>query len=204
MQNKYGEETKFKYVRSSVMEVKGGFSGGSFATILNLFETFPVQELLASSKPFALSPIGPPANPTIQNSVLFDERLGGWIGPWIMGSTNAAVVRRTYGLLGGKWGDKFSYKEYATYGNWLISHSARLGLAIMPLFLALSPFRWLLRKVAPAAGEGPTKEAMDTGKFTMKIVANTDEDTPKSGSITIYTNQDAAYLLTGITYIWIH
>jgi len=181
------------------MEVKGTFSGGSIATSLNLIETYPVKELVASYNRFVLSPIGPPANSIVQNSVLFDERLGGWLGPWFMSNTNSAVVDRTYGLLGGKWGDKFSYKEYATYGSWLISHSARLGLAILPLFLTLPFFRWLLRKIAPAAGEGPTEEAMDTGKFTMKIVADTDEDTPKSGSITVSTNKDAGYLLTGIT-----
>lgn len=180
------------------MEIKGGFSGGSIATSLNLIETFPVKELIATYKPFALSPIGGPANYTNQDPVLYDERLGGWIGPWFMSTTNAAVVCRTYGLLGGRWGDKFSYKEYLTYGSWFMSHAARLGLAIAPLFLTLSPFRWLLRKLTPGPGEGPTEEAMNTGKFTMKIVAETDEEFPKSGSVTLSTNQDVAYLLTGI------
>src|SRR5271167_2117493 len=88
LQSKY-ESVKIKNVKSAVMELKGGVSGGSIATSLCLIETFPIKDLIAAYKPFGLSP-KKPANYSGQNPVLYDERLGGWIGPWIMGETNAA------------------------------------------------------------------------------------------------------------------
>jgi short subunit dehydrogenase-like uncharacterized protein len=128
---------------------------------------------------------------------LYDERLGGWIGPWVMGETNAAVVCRTYGLLDGRWGDTFSYNEHYNYGGWFTSHAMRFALRVGGACLTLAPFRWLFKKVLPSAGEGPTEEALKNGAFTMKIIAETDEGEPKTGSITISSTQDAAYLLTG-------
>jgi hypothetical protein len=149
-------------------------------------------------KPFGLSPIGPPPHSIKQSSVLFDERLGGWLGPWLMGATNQAVVGRTYGLLGGSWGNKFSYKEYMNYGNWYKSYGGMIGISAGGAWLSVSPFRWLSRKFVPVSGSGPTKEALDNAKFRLKIVADTDEEKPRSGSITISGDHDPAYLLTGM------
>jgi len=196
LQKKYGT---VNMVRSSVMEVKGELSGGSVSTALNLIEIFSAKELLAAYKAFALSPTGRPQNGVPQPPVVYDERLGGWLGPWLMSETNAAVVCRTYGLLGGIWGDKFSYREYLTWGSWLYSRGAQIGLGSMSALLMFPPIRWLARKFAPGSGEGPDEEAMKNGKFTMKIVADT--DTGGTGSITIFSNCDAAYLLTGIKSI---
>ena len=198
MQKKYGETTEIKTVRSAVMDIKGGISAGSITTTLNTLETFPVKYLIESYRPFGLSPIRPSGRSVKQKSVLFDQRLGGWIGPWFMSTTNAAVVFRTYGLLGGKWGTKFFYKEYLNYGSWIKSQMVRLMLRICLLALTLPLFRWVVRKFAPGSGQGPTEEAMNNGKFTMKIIAETDEETPREGSVILSTNQDAAYLLTGI------
>ena len=72
-----------------------------------------------------------------------------------------------------------------------------LRCALGELVLPLPPFRWLLKKVLPSAGEGPTEDALNNGAFTMKIIAETDEGEPKTGSITISSTQDVAYLLTG-------
>ena len=197
LQNKYGP-VKIKNVRSAVTELKGGISGGSIATSLCLIETFPIKDLIAVHKPFGLSP-KKPANYSRQNPILYDERLGGWIGPWLMGATNAAVVCRTYGLLDGRWGDKFSYNEYYNYRGWFTAHAMRVALRVGGACLTLPPFRWLLKKVLPSPGEGPTEDALNTGAFTMKIIAETDEADPKTGTVTISSTQDAAYLLTGNT-----
>ena len=65
----------------------------------------------------------------------------------------------------------------------------------MGALLMLPPVRWLARKFAPNSGEGPDEEAMKNGKFTMKIVADTDSG--ETGSITMSANCDVGYLLTG-------
>jgi hypothetical protein len=43
---------------------------------------------------------------------------------------------------------------------------------------------------------------MENGRLVMKIMAETDEDPPNSGSITVSANADPAYLLTGIPSSW--
>src|SRR5438046_915215 len=139
LQNKYGP-VKIKNVRSAVMELKGGISGGSIASSLQLLETFPVKELIATYRPFGLSP-KKPATFSDRTSVLYDERLGGWIGPWLMGETNAAVVCRTYGLLDGRWGDKFAYNEYFNYRGWFTSQAFRVALRVGGACLTFPPFR---------------------------------------------------------------
>ena len=194
LQVKYG--TKITNVRSAVIELKSGFSGGSSLTFLNLFETFSARELVEAYKPFALSPIGRPPKGIAQPTIVYDKLLGGWLGPWLMGATNSAIVGRTYGLSGGKWGDKFSYREYLTWGGWLYCRAAQIGMTCLGVLLMLSPFRWLATKLAPNSGEGPDEETMKNGKFLMKIVADTENG--HTGSITISADSDPGYFLTGI------
>ena len=203
MQEKYGEDVKIKNVRSVVMELAGGISGGTIASALNIIESFSLKDIVASQKAFGLSPIGKPPNYRKQPSIVHDTRFGGWLGPWLMSNVNAAAVCRTYGLLQGKWGDKFSYKEYMAWGSWLKTYMMTMGLNIGLTSLAFSPVRWLVRKFVPAAGEGPSEEALVNGKFEMKIIAETDEIEPRSGSITVHCDGDPAYFRTGtLTFLF--
>jgi short subunit dehydrogenase-like uncharacterized protein len=190
---------KIKNVRGAVLDISAGVSGGTIASALNLLETFSFKELGAAFKPFGISPCKP-ENSVQQSSVLYDERMGGWIGPWLMSETNAAVVCRTYGLLGGKWGDKFAYKEYLNWGSWLKCYGYVSVSGVVSACLAIPPVRWLAKKVLPGSGDGPSEEKMKNGNVTLKIVADTDEVAPRSGSITCQGDADPAYLLTGIHY----
>lgn len=200
MQNKYGEDVKIKNVRAVITELKGEFSGGSIATSFTIGEIFSVKEIMASFRPFSLSPIGRPPKFTDQKSILYDERIGGWIGPWVMGNANAAVVCRTYGLLGGKWGEKFSYKEYYNYNTWMKAYVYQIAMGLIRTCLKIPPIRWLFRKFAPTPGEGPSEETLNNGKFRMNIIAETDEKEPKIGSIVVSSDRDIGYLLTGMKY----
>jgi short subunit dehydrogenase-like uncharacterized protein len=197
LQKKYGP-VGIKYARGAVTELKGEMSGGSFASMMNMMETYPLKALAAAIKPFSLSPTGPPSNPTPQSSVTRDDRLGGWLGPWVMGPTNRSVVGRTYGLLGGEWGQKFSYREYRNYGSWFMCEVNALGLQLMGFCLGIPPLRWVVGKFVPPPGSGPSDETMRNGKYAFKLIAETDEPQPKLGSVTISTEQDVAYLLTGM------
>jgi len=166
-----------------------------------MVEIYPFKSIDSAMRPFGLSPIGPPANPTPQPTFVHDERLGGWIGPWLMSRANEAVVGRTYGLLNGTWGDKFVYREYKAYGSWLMCHVNALGLKLFGICLATPPLRWLLKRFGPAPGTGPTHETLQNGKYTLKILGETDEPEPKVGMITVSTERDIGYLLSGISHI---
>ena len=201
MQNKYSQSVKIKNVRNAVIDIAGGVSGGTLSTAFYIGETYSLKELAATYKPFALSPIRKPPLYVSPPATVYDGRLGGWLGPWIMSKTNSAAVCRTYGLLGGIWGPAFSYGEYLNYRNRLFAEFMRFSLTFGSLMLKVPLVRWVLRKVLPAAGEGPTEEALQNGKLYMRIIAETDEPTPRMGSITVTADKDPAYFLTGICLI---
>ena len=173
-----------------------GASGGTIASALNTIGATSIKEFRAVLKPFSISPITP-THFTPQKSVLYDDKLGGWIGPWLMSKINAAVVCRTYGLLGGRWGDKFSYKEYLTRSNWIKCYIAMAVLEIASAILAIPPVRWLVSKFVLKPGDGPSDETMKNGKITMKIIAETEGENG-IGSITVSAEGDPAYLMTGM------
>jgi hypothetical protein len=60
--------------------------------------------------------------------------------------------------------------------------------------------QWLLKNVLPPAGHGPSEDDLINGKLKMQIIAETDEDEPRSASIIISADADPAYLLSGKTF----
>ena len=197
MRDKYGEKTKFRTVRSAVTVLLASFSGGSAASSIYMAKNVPLKVAAKVYKPFAFSPIGPPSEYTRPSSMLYDERLGGWLAPWVMGATNTVVVGRTYGLLDGLWGPKFNYKEYRSYGSWWKAYLYNLGLKLLPLFLFFPPTRWLAEMIMPSSGDGPTEHELKNGRFTMEIIAETDESDPHTGRIKIEAFADIGYLKSG-------
>jgi len=195
MQQKY-PSASIQSVRCCATDIVVGISGGSIASAINLAEHYPLRDLSAALKPFGLSPIKPRQSVRAKD-ILHDDRLGGWIGPWLMSPVNAATVCRTYGLLQGKWGDRFSYREYMTYGSWWKAKAMSIALKLAGVMLAIPPVRWILRKYARASGKGPSQEEMENGRLVMKILAETDDEPPRTGSITVSADADPAYLLTG-------
>ena len=117
-----------------------------------------------------------------------------------MSNVNAATVCRTYGLLQGKWGDRFSYKEYLAYGSWWKTKAVSMAMKLSGVLLAIPPVRWILKRILRGSGEGPSVKTMENGRLVMKIIAETDGNPPRTGSITIAADADPAYLLTGISH----
>jgi len=81
-------------------------------------------------------------------------------------------------------------------------HVNALGLKSIGICLAVPPLRWLLKRFGPAPGSGPTDDILQNGKYRLKILAETDEPEPKVGMITVSTERDIGYLLTGIFHIY--
>src|ERR1019366_5109070 len=69
----------------------------------------------ALADPHALSPacedepdLGPEGD---MRGVHYDDEVGMWVGPFIMGSINTRVVRRSNALQGRSYGPRFRYRE---------------------------------------------------------------------------------------------
>lgn len=167
-------------VRGRVRRMKGGFSGGTVASLMATLESSKRDPsiLKTLANPFALTPgFTGPAQPQ-GDKALHDEAAGAWAAPFVMASINTKNVHRTNFLLGRPFGDDFVYDEMALTGDGPKGKSradaAATGTAVTNALLSFAPTRALLRQfVLPKPGQGPTKEQRETGMFDVLMVGDT-------------------------------
>ena len=162
-------------------ETKGGASGGTIASMLNLLEEAKdkrVRRILGD--PYALNPEGERDGPdgSDRMGVRHDDDLGMWVGPFVMAAINTRVVRRSNALMGYRYGRRFSYSEEMSFGSGpggaIRAGAFAAGVAAFVGGATLGPIRALLQKtVLPAPGEGPDREARDAGFFIVRLVGKT-------------------------------
>jgi short subunit dehydrogenase-like uncharacterized protein len=155
---------------SAYFRVGGGINGGTLASLFHMRET---NQLITARDPFLLDP-DPAAHTQDERTrnadpdgVRYDAALGKWVGPFLMGSINTRVVRRTQALLG----TRFDYQEYSPYKN---SRTARTVMLAGKAFesIAASGFgRRILKRLVPKPGEGPSEKVMNGGFFECELIA---------------------------------
>ena len=164
---------------------RGSASGGtidSARTTVDAVKKDPAGRRLLAD-PYALCPhrAADPDGGSERDSLKprHDERLGGWLAPFVMGSVNTRVVRRSNALLDHAYGPGFRYRELMLTGAGPLGLAKATGVAggVGGLFagLAVPGARQLLDRVLPDPGEGPSEEAREKGFF------NIDIDTTTSG-----------------------
>ena len=168
-------------VRMSVAGSKGGVSGGTLASGMNMFEELAADPELRGmiSDPYVLAPTdlrtGPP-QPGIGRPTR-DSRFESWVAPFVMAPTNSAVVLRTHALLGQPWGRDFTYGETMMTGDGptgaVKAYAMTAGLAAFAGVASLGPTRRLLGKVMPKPGSGPGAAAQQAGWFDVRFVGRT-------------------------------
>ncbi len=164
-----------------VKAMKGGASGGTIASGINMMEEASndpeLRKILAN--PYALAPDGMrtgPRQPNVSRPQQ-DDASGQWAAPFIMAATNTRVVQRTHALLGRPWGDDFEYDEAMLMGDGPIgalkAAAVTGGMAGFAGLAAFSPGRTLLGMVLPEPGEGPSPEAQEAGFFDIRLYGQT-------------------------------
>ena len=159
-------------VRGRVRKMKGGFSGGTIASLMATLKAAKKDGSLLKTlaNPFALTPkFTGPAQPSGE-VVEKDESSGQWAAPFIMASINTKNVHRSNFLLGHKWGRDFVYDEMMLTGDGEDGQKRAKGVKrqgdIQNMLLGFGPTRALLRQFAlPKPGEGPSKEERETGFY---------------------------------------
>jgi short subunit dehydrogenase-like uncharacterized protein len=167
-------------VRGRVRRMKGGFSGGTVASLMATLENAKHDPSIMKTMddPFALTPgfRGPPQ--PAGDKALHDEAAGAWAAPFVMASINTKNVHRTNFLLGRPFGDDFVYDEMVLTGDGpkgkSRANTAAMGTGVTNALLGFAPTRALLRQFAlPKPGQGPTKEQRETGMFDVLLVGDT-------------------------------
>jgi short subunit dehydrogenase-like uncharacterized protein len=162
-----------------VRAMKGGASGGTMASMMNLMREARANREVARvlTRPYSLNPAGEQRGPDRgdQRGVRFDDVAQSWTAPFIMASVNTRVVRRSHALLGYPWGPDFRYHEAIRTGRgmagWLRAAMITAGLAGL---VGLASFGWsrnlLERFVLPKPGTGPKREARENGFFKLEQI----------------------------------
>lgn len=162
------------YGRVKVM--KGGFSGGTAASLLASMEAAARDPAVARTlrDPFALTPgFSGPTQPD-DSGAAWDELAQSWTGPFVMAPINTRNVHRTNALRGHPWGREFVYSERMLTGDGAAGERRARALARQTAWqnraLAFAPTRALIRRfVLPQPGEGPTREQRERGRYDVRF-----------------------------------
>jgi short subunit dehydrogenase-like uncharacterized protein len=168
-------------VRMSVRGMKGGVSGGTAASGMQMFEELAADPELRKTvgDPYVLAPVDLRRGPKQPATALptRDDRFESWVAPFVMAPTNSAVVLRSHALLGQPWGRDFTYGETMMTGDGLTGGVAAwamtAGLAAFAGAAGFGPTRKVLAKVIPKPGSGPSEARQQAGFFDLRFVGRT-------------------------------
>ena len=167
-------------VGGRVRVMKGGFSGGTAASLIGTLEQIGRNRALAKTMadPFALTPgFKGPAQPESE-SAQYDDSAKAWSGPFVMAAINTKNVHRTNALRGHPWGTDFVYDERMLTGSGAIGEQRAKALArttrFQNLLLGFGPTRELIRRFGlPKPGQGPSQHARETGRYEVLFSGET-------------------------------
>lgn len=149
-------------VKCRVRTMKGGFSGGTAASLKATVAAAARNPSLVMllTDPFALTPGH--SGPHQPSGLLpeFDTTINAWVAPFIMATINTKNVHRTNFLLGQPWGDM-------VYDEMVVAGLGDMGKAAAEALAKLNP---LASDKGPKPGEGPSKEERESGHYDVLFV----------------------------------
>ena len=170
-------------VKFRVKAAKGGMSGGTVASLMNVATEATKNPALRKvlADPYALCLDGPKnsAKQPDVKSATYDKDFDVWLAPFVMAAINTRIVHRSNMLSGNGYGDNFEYDEAMITGKgakgWTAAQGMTVGMGGFLVAVAIKPTRWLLEKfVLPAPGEGPSPEEQRNGFYDIRFYGETE------------------------------
>jgi short subunit dehydrogenase-like uncharacterized protein len=168
-------------VKMRVERARGGVSGGTIASMLNLMEEAAGDRRLRLEldDPYSLCPPDD-ARRVAQRSrktAAYDPDFEAWAAPFVMAAINTRVVLRSNALAGYPYGDAFQYDEALLTGSGIKGRAAAVAVAAgsagFMLGAALAPTRWAMKRVLPKPGQGPGAVARERGGYDLRFLGFT-------------------------------
>jgi short subunit dehydrogenase-like uncharacterized protein len=187
-------------VKMRVKAMRGGFSGGTVASLLNVVKEAGANPALRKelANPYSICPEGyaPAVRQPNVKSAQYDADFEAWVAPFVMAAINTRVVQRSNALSKQAYGEDFRYDEAMLMGSGLQGRAAALGMAAglggFMVASALPPTRWALERfVLPAPGEGPSAEEQRKGFFDIRFLGTTDDG--RSLRVKVTGDRDPGY-----------
>ncbi len=170
-------------VKMGVAQLKGGASGGTIASMINLSKEAAKDPALRKelANPYSICPPGhgfKVRQHTVK--VEYDEEFQSWLAPFVMAAINTRVVHRSNALADGRYGSEFKYQEAMMTGDGgsgkRRAQKLLWGLGSFMVAASITPVRWLLEKyVLPQPGEGPSAEEQLNGRYRLVFIGTTAE-----------------------------
>lgn len=164
-------------VRFFAGESRGGASGGTIASMLNLLDEVERDRsvLRVVGDPYALVPKDARGRDgSDQKGIGYDRELGMWTAPFVMAAINTRVVRRSNYLMDHRYGRDFRYSEAMSTGRGpkgaVFATAVTTGLGAFLGAASVPPLRKLLEKRLPKPGEGPDRETREKGYFVVRLI----------------------------------
>jgi short subunit dehydrogenase-like uncharacterized protein len=165
-------------VKLRVRKMKGAFSGGTVASLLNALEEAARDPAArrALGHPYSLNPEGEQSGPdgSDQRGPAYDRDFVSWTAPFVMASINTRVVRRTNAVMDYPWGRDFRYSEAVSTGpgtmGWTRAVSMTAALGAFVAAASVGPARRLMNRLfLPQPGDGPDEAAREAGSFDLRL-----------------------------------
>ena len=181
-----------KEINMRVRTIKGGISGGTYASLSNVMEEAAIDKSIYAvlTNPYGLNPKGMqsgPDKPDLQK-VVYDKRAGSWISPFVMAGINTKVVRRSNAIAGFPYGKDFLYDEATLNGSGIKGRLGALGALISTgILMAAKPGSFLKKgidRALPKPGEGPSKEKRESGFFKLVFYTTFQDGSHAKGIVT--------------------
>lgn len=151
-------------VKGRVRVMKGGFSGGTAASMKATLAAAAREPSLIKllADPFALTPgFDGPHQPSGLIPE-YDATIGAWVAPFIMAPINTKNVHRTNFLLGHPYGADFTYDEM------MVAGLGDLGRVAAETIARLNPLKG---DAGPKPGEGPSRAEREAGCYDILFAA---------------------------------
>lgn len=168
-------------INMRVAKLKGGASGGTIASIINMVkEAAGDAELRRQLKdPYSLCPPDHSFSARQRDvKMAYDEEYDSWIAPFVMAAINTRVVHRSNAMTGNNYGTDFLYEEAMVTGKdgrgKRMARATAWGMNAFMVGLAIPPVRWLLENhILPKPGEGPSEKEQLEGEYDLRFFGKT-------------------------------
>jgi len=170
-------------VKMAVNKMQGGGSGGTIASAINMIKEASkdaqLRKDLADPYYFCSAEHGFTASQRNVTGAVYDEDFQSWVGPFIMAAINTKIVHRSNELSDKAFGAQFKYDEVMITGDSFAARmgasSIGIGMGFFALMVALPPTRFVVEKLVPKPGEGPSPEAQLSGFFDLSFIGKTEQ-----------------------------
>jgi len=173
-----------KHIKFRVKAMKGGFSGGTYASLSNVLKEAQEDKSITITllDPYGLNPKGERQGDDHHDlqKVVLDSDLNQWIAPFVMATINTKNVRRSHALTRYKYGRHFRYDEAVITGPGFGGRMKGLGMtAALGAMMAGKPdslYRKFVDRFLPDPGEGPTAAEREAGFFNILLLGIMQDD----------------------------